>query len=174
MIKKIDKPVKNSTSSNSEQINVGIGEYRVARSPCRLKTVLGSCVGVLVYDLLEKIGGLAHIYLPYAAEFNSCPLLASTGNRYSFADELIPRMLDDLLAMKGNRSRFTSYITGGGYLLKDNYMDQMDIGKRNLLAARSILKQEQLLFRELSVGQRFGQTVIFNLFDGGVEVQVHE
>lgn len=152
-------------------INVGIGEYRTAHSPHILKTVLGSCVGVLIYEKEQKIGGMAHIYLPYSHEFNLTHPLNCGDSRLAFADILIPRMLAKLYAMQGKRSEFQAYITGGGYLLKENDNPSLNIGERNLNAARDILRREEITARELNIGNSHGLSVIFTLLDGGIQIK---
>jgi chemotaxis protein CheD len=49
-----------------EIIRVAMADLGIARAPAILMTIgLGSCVGVTLYDPLLKLGGLAHIMLPY-------------------------------------------------------------------------------------------------------------
>jgi len=46
-------------------IRVGMADYKAAKSPAILITLgLGSCVGVVLYDNLTKVGGMAHVMLP--------------------------------------------------------------------------------------------------------------
>ena len=45
-------------------INVGIADYAISSSPDILRTILGSCVGICLYDPELKIGGMCHIMLP--------------------------------------------------------------------------------------------------------------
>ena len=45
-------------------VNVGIADYKIARSPEQIMTVgLGSCCGVVIYDDINKIAGLVHVLL---------------------------------------------------------------------------------------------------------------
>jgi len=158
---------------NYKIVHVGIGEYKVDRSPTRIHTVLGSCVGVIIYEPDKKIGGLAHIYLPNSSDYKNSTSLGITGERCNFADLLIPRMIDDLLAMEACYAKLLAYLTGGAYMLKVSYSPDFDIGKKNLAAAREILKSRNIHARELSIGGPTGQSVYFNLFDGGIDVKIH-
>ncbi len=45
-------------------VTVGIGALKIAKSPKIIKTSLGSCIGVVLYDSINKIGGLLHLMLP--------------------------------------------------------------------------------------------------------------
>lgn len=47
---------------NSDDIRVGIADYKIGQAPHRIMTVgLGSCIGTIIYDETSKIGGLSHI-----------------------------------------------------------------------------------------------------------------
>jgi chemotaxis protein CheD len=49
----------------SEQIKVGMADYKLGKSPDRLITLgLGSCIGITIYAKKIKAGGMAHIMLP--------------------------------------------------------------------------------------------------------------
>ncbi|MFI5384302.1 MAG: chemotaxis protein CheD, partial [Methanosarcina thermophila] len=50
--------------TDSGIIIVGIGACALARSPMKIKTSVGSCVGVTIYDKQERRGGLLHAMLP--------------------------------------------------------------------------------------------------------------
>lgn len=56
---------------NFHFINVGIADMGIAKSPDILRTVLGSCVGICLYDPQKKIAGLSHIMLPSLTDRNS-------------------------------------------------------------------------------------------------------
>ena len=42
-----------------------MGELAVCQNGDCLRTLLGSCLGVALYDRRLKLGGLAHVVLPY-------------------------------------------------------------------------------------------------------------
>ena len=50
-------------SRDSKIINVGIAEIVAAKSPNILRTTLGSCIGVVLYQPDTKIGAISHIML---------------------------------------------------------------------------------------------------------------
>jgi chemotaxis protein CheD len=48
-------------------LEIRVGEGIVARTPEIITSSgLGSCIVVTLYDLRQKIGGMAHIILPYS------------------------------------------------------------------------------------------------------------
>ncbi|MGX1900367.1 chemotaxis protein CheD, partial [Thermolongibacillus altinsuensis] len=46
-------------------VKIGIADMNVVKAPNLIRTCgLGSCVGVVVYDLGREIAGMAHVMLP--------------------------------------------------------------------------------------------------------------
>ena len=74
-------PTQGSTDAadSAAIVSVAIGQWNVVAAPAKLRTLLGSCVGVVLYDRAAKLGGLAHIVLPSGAGRSTT--LASTLTR---------------------------------------------------------------------------------------------
>jgi chemotaxis protein CheD len=49
--------------TNGQDIVVGIADIKVGRAPSTLKTNLGSCIAVCLYDQHKKVGGMLHLML---------------------------------------------------------------------------------------------------------------
>jgi chemotaxis protein CheD len=154
-----------------EVVNVGIGEFRVAKGKYVLRTILGSCVGVIVYDKVNKAGGLAHVYLPdstsYEGRFQGTR--EAFGNK--FADVLIPGMIKELEGMGGRKKYLTAYIVGGASLFNVQPGNSFNIGEKNLESVRSVLKGHGIPFFELHVGGNRGRRVLFNLTSGDIDIK---
>ena len=46
-------------------VKVGIADMNIVRTPSVIRTAgLGSCVGVVLYDLRKEIAGMVHVMLP--------------------------------------------------------------------------------------------------------------
>ena len=45
-------------NNNGNIVTVGVGDLKIAKSPNIIKTSLGSCVGVVLYDNLQNIRGM--------------------------------------------------------------------------------------------------------------------
>jgi chemotaxis protein CheD len=153
---------------NEQIVTVGIGEYKVAYSPLVLRTILGSCVAVIIYDKIHRIGGLAHVYLPTEKGYSSN--YGKSINSEKFADILLPKMIKDILKKNGNKRFFATYLVGGASLFDTRQSSLLNIGKRNLDAVRELLQRENLRFLELEVGGNKGRKVFFNLKNGDIEI----
>jgi len=149
-------------------LTVGIGEYKIAKSPYILKCILGSCVGVIIYDKINRIGGLAHVYLPASDQYKSN--YGEDGKTHKYADILLPLMIKDIIKKNANIKYLMSYITGGATLFYTKPNPLVNIGKKNLDAVRQILKTKNITFFELQVGGNTGRKVIFDLKNGDIEI----
>ena len=82
-----------------EMIRVGMADMKICRAPDAITTLgLGSCVGIILYDPVNKIAGLAHIMLPDST------LIKMNENKAKFADTGIQYLLDELVKAGAKRS----------------------------------------------------------------------
>src|SRR5699024_174840 len=80
-------------------IKVGIADLNFVQSPHTIRTSgLGSCVGVIIYDLTKQIAGLAHIMLPDSSLSKQANL-----NIYKYADTAIDYLYEQLLGQGASR-----------------------------------------------------------------------
>lgn len=93
---------------------VDTGEVRVSRAPAVLHApALGSCIAVLAYDRLTKIGGMAHVMLPGRAEKTS----PAEKNRY--AENAIDDLLDEVAGLGADIASLQVSLVGGADLIGD-------------------------------------------------------
>jgi len=123
----------------SKIVNVGIGQFKVARAPMVLITHnLGSCVGIALYEIYHKIGGLAHITLP---SYKDIDYLQEKNPK--FADTALPLMIEKMKEMGANLTFMVAKVAGGGDMfgLSPNAPLELDIGKQNVEAVRRCLEE---------------------------------
>lgn len=150
------------------EIHVGMGEIRVAKPPHLLTAVgLGSCMAVALYDKEVKIGGLAHIVLPYMKEAKS----KSFSTRFS--DAAISRMIEEMRKEGANQRNIKAKIFGGANMFPEIIYPNsiMDVGKRNILAVKEELKNHNIEIIAEEVNQDFGRSIFFDTRDGSVLVK---
>src|SRR5690625_5029468 len=95
-------------------IRVGISDLNIAKAPNKIRTTgLGSCVGVVIYDLQRQVAGLAHVMLP-----DSSLTKEKNFNVYKYANTAIPYLVD-LLTKNGARSfALKAKVAGGAQMFK--------------------------------------------------------
>ncbi|MBN2353708.1 MAG: chemotaxis protein CheD [Spirochaetales bacterium] len=157
-----------------DSFNVGIGDYDLAAGEGVLATVLGSCVGVILYDKAMKIGGLAHVYLPDSRiGLRSEPKEPDNllGRSLKYADLLIPTLVDEMIALGAEPRRMFAYVVGGAMLADFPEDSSLNVGLRNLERTREILREMGLRFVEVKVGGRSGRKVTFDVGTGDLRVK---
>lgn len=146
----------------SELIKVGMADYKTGRNPHSLISYgLGSCVGIALYDAVNKIGGLAHIMLPDSTQARS------TENPAKFADTALPLMLNEMIKMGAIKARVTAKIAGGAQMFTfANATDVMRVGERNAEAVRMLLKKMDIRILADDTGGNYGRTVELKIDTG--------
>jgi chemotaxis protein CheD len=149
---------------------VGVGDLAVskARGDVIRTFALGSCVGVVIVDPVSFVTGMLHLVLPDGAQH---PERAEKNPAY-FADTGIPALIDAIEKSAGARSRrWICKIAGGAKVLNQTGGDTMDIGKRNLLAAKKHLWRFGLGPVAEDVGLTHSRTVTVTV--GELAVLIH-
>lgn len=158
-----------------EVVNVGVAEYFVTHNPHMLASFgLGSCVGVALYDDKHKIGGLAHIMLPDSRS------MSKKGNPGKFADTAIAAMVGEMERLGARRMDIKARIAGGacmftipGAVNPRNVPGPclgMQIGERNVEAARAALKELEITLVAEDTGGNYGRTMRFDVSSGKVTI----
>ncbi len=152
----------------AEAINVNIGELKVVDDGHILSIIsLGSCVAVILYDQIKKIGGMAHIILP-----ENFLIRGRNSNPRRFADTGIEILLNEISVAGAQRSHLKAYLVGGASLfpmIADKI--QMEIGRKNVEMAKRILNRERIPLVAEDTGGDCGRTIEFYVSTGEVWVK---
>ena len=165
-------PSQGSTDSADSPVivSVAIGQWAVATAPTRIRTLLGSCVGVVLYDRVTRLGGLAHIVLPSAH--------GSVDHPGKYADTAIPTLVADFDRRLGGkiRPRLIAKLVGGANMFQ---MDPgirenagLNIGQRNQEAIEQILNRLTIPIIARDVGGTTGRRLTLDTASGIVTVRV--
>lgn len=149
------------------EVHVGIGELKIVEKPNRLITLgLGSCVGVTLYDLVAKVGGLLHIMLPDSTQFNNI------ANPAKFADLGIPLLVSGIKRRGGATGSLQAKIAGGAQMFSGlNEKFVLNIGERNVEMTRQVLKSMGISLVAEDVGGNRGRTMILDTCSGQVLIR---
>lgn len=145
-------------------ITVGIADLKIASSPDILRTILGSCVGICLYDTEKKIAGLSHIMLPRKSEFSD--------NMHKYADSSIPLLISEMEKAGAQSQKLEAKIVGGATMFKlaeNGYMSE--IGKNNIKMVKEILSDLNINIIAEDLGGDFGRTIDFYAEDGQLKVK---
>lgn len=139
---------------------------RSGRADDTLVTVgLGSCIAIMLYDAEAKVGGMAHVLLPTPA------LSRKDSNPAKFPQTAVPRLIELMVADGAKPQRITARLAGGASMFSALAPPgTIQMGERNLVAARQVLNSHGVPLIAEAVGGDFGRTVRLRVCDGRVEV----
>jgi chemotaxis protein CheD len=166
--------ITNSHSFLSETLNtdtrilaVGVADIQIGKSPVVLKTNLGSCVAVCLYDREKKAGGMLHCMLPEKMKyFNLTPGIKPAKFADSGIDELIHQLEKTYFT---DPFKLTAKIFGGAKVIR---LITQNIGAENETIVRMKLKEKKIPIVKSKTGGEKGYRVEFNLETGNVLCQV--
>lgn len=132
--------------------------------PTRLRTLLGSCVSVILWHPERRIGGMSHVILPSRSRpVNACGL----DGRYG--DEAIAMFHKEILRAGTLARQYQVFIVGGGQMYR-TANDLFSVGARNVEAVRIHLRQAGFMVLAEHVGSMHHRKVELDLTTGAVSV----
>jgi chemotaxis protein CheD len=158
------------SSDSASVVAVAMGQWAVALAPAKIRTLLGSCVGVVLYDRTAKLGGVAHIVLPSAR--------GAVDHPGKYADTAIPAMITEFNRRLGGKinGRMCAKLVGGAsmFQVEPSARDNagLNIGQRNQEAIEQILAALSIPIIARDVGGTAGRRLTLDTASGIVTVRV--
>lgn len=99
---------------------VGVGDMIASNDPAAeiVTHSLGSCLGVMVYDPVHKVGGLLHFMLPDS----TIDPIKAVKSPFMFADTGLPRLFRTVYGLGGEKARLQVKVAGGARFLDDQLL----------------------------------------------------
>lgn len=117
-----------------------------------VKTILGSCVAICLWDPVTKIGGINHYMLPH---WNGNDLASP-----KFGNIAIEKLLERMIQLGAKKEHLQAKIFGGGDLISKGGSSML-IGERNIRVARLMLEEKGIPIIASSTGGRKGRKILF-------------
>jgi len=147
-------------------IRVHVADYAVATSGTISTVGLGSCVAIILYDPVARVGGLAHVLLPTEA------MSRDRSNPAKFPATVVPILLDRMRDLGAMGNRLRAKIVGGASMFGNLIPPGgVNIGERNVVAVREVLAGAKIPIVAEDTGSDYGRSVYLNVADGAVEVR---
>jgi chemotaxis protein CheD len=141
-----------------------MGEIAVARNGGTLRTLLGSCLGLALYERRLKVGALAHIVLPDS--------LGRTERPGKFADTAVPAMIHGLQDLVGEGPlKLRAKIAGGANMFATADAGNT-VGAQNVMAIERILRELRIPIAARHCGGEQGRKMTFDLTTGLVTIDI--
>jgi chemotaxis protein CheD len=149
-------------NSTQKTINVAMGGLEFGTSGDTLVTLLGSCVGVVIWCSKTKNAGMAHIVLPETSE-----RVTMLGK---YANIAIHELKNELISRGSSPMRLIAKIAGGATMFGE--VKPNDVGQRNIEAVTRLLSQEKIPVLGKHLGENYGRIIKFNCATTACEVYV--
>ena len=151
-------------SGAPETLFLQAGDFHFGSAPLQLATLLGSCVTVTLWQPRRQIGGMCHFLVP------SRPKAGSMVLDGHFANEAFA-LFDQAILKQGCRpEQFQAKLFGGGDMFPEANT-RVNVGTRNIDAARALLKQRNIPLLAEHVGGAGHRKLIFDLSTGDVQMR---
>lgn len=146
---------------------VKVAEWAAERGDGVLVTLgLGSCVAIMLYDAETKAGAMAHVLLP------SISLARDITNRAKFPETAVPLLVERLKTLGADPRRLVAKLAGGASMFGQLVTPgTIQMGERNVLAARTSLRAAGIPIVREAVGGERGRSIRFYVKDGRVEIR---
>src|SRR2546421_9539084 len=146
---------------------VKVAEWAAARADGVIVTLgLGSCVAIRLPDPEARAGAMAHVLLP------SKSLSRDTTNPAKFPETAVPFLIERLSALGADPRRLVAKLAGGASMFAQLMTPgSLQMGERNIVAARSVLRAAGIPIAAEAVGGGSGRSVRFYVADGRVEIR---
>lgn len=142
--------------------SVGIGEAAVAGAGSRLAAYgLGSCVGLVAWDPLTRVGGLAHFMLPSGSR---------AGSPAKYIDTGLPWFLG-ALAAAGASLRRAQFKAVGGAAMFLGVSGSLEVGRRNVSALDEAMQTAGLSLVAKDLGGALGRSIELDVRTGRLSVR---
>ena len=147
---------------NTPQRKVGIGGLDVVQGTGVLRTLLGSCIGLVLQDRKNRVGGMAHIVLPLSNSSSELP--------GKYADTALPELIRLIAQMGGKSSNLTAKLAGGANMFVTGSTNA--IGSQNILAVDRLLLEAGIPVLGRHCGGIQGRRMAFDVESGAVTVEI--
>jgi chemotaxis protein CheD len=139
------------------------GEVAASARPLVLSTILGSCVGVCLFDAERGVGGMNHFLLPDSA--------GQARPTARFGDVAMQRLLAAVLEAGARQAGLAARVYGGACVLAAFCASGNHLGERNVEAALHFLEARGIPVLERDTGGRRGRRLVFHTQDGAVQAR---
>lgn len=143
-------------------VSVPIGGLATGRQRGILRTFLGSCVGLALYDRRRHLAGLAHIVLPDSAGSGTPP--------GKYADTAVPALVAELTALAGGEQpRLTARLIGGAKMFA--FQSGPAVGDQNVEALEKLLEAAGIPVVARDCGGRKGRRMTLDISSGQITIE---
>lgn len=146
---------KASPTEVTREVAIQVGGIHASAKDIRIRTTLGSCVAVCLFDPVARVGGMNHFLLPDGQSGVRGPT--------NFGVHAMEVLVNSVLKLGGQRARLQAKVFGGADL---GTSTRVSVGHRNSEFAISYLAEESIPVVAQKLGGSTGMMVAFDTASG--------
>lgn len=141
---------------------IGISDMKVSKEPDDMLITysLGSCIGLVVWDPVAKVGGLLHYMLPEARLDEK----RAKQRPFMFANSGIPLLFKEAYKLGAKKNRLQVKAFGGAQIMDSAGV--FNIGKRNYQIMRLMFEKNNIRLTKEDIGGSVNRTVSLEVGSG--------
>lgn len=146
-----------NTRFQLELVTIFPGEFHATGQDRVIYTLLGSCISVVLYDPVKKVGGMNHFMLPDTIDKERF-YLSKSGKYGMYAMELL---INELIKLGGIKKNFKAKVFGGGSVLGSKVGNVSKVPENNIRFALAYLEEEKIPLIASNIGGNEARKVYF-------------
>jgi chemotaxis protein CheD len=139
------------------------GHLFVSAQAFSVRTILGSCVAVCLFDPARAAGGVNHYLLPHR--------LGDGESSTRFGEVAVQRLIGGMLALGSSRQNLQAKVFGGAHVLRPGPGAGKDLGSQNAALALELLAAERIPVIAQDLGGERSRKLIFHTDDGSAFIR---
>jgi chemotaxis protein CheD len=141
---------------------LGLGELGVLAGTGTVRTLLGSCIGLVLHDQKHHVGGMAHIVLPESNGTDHPP--------GKYADTAVPELIRQIEAAGGQARQLSAKLAGGANMFASTNLNS--IGEQNLAMVERLLRDVAIPVLARHCGGQQGRKMAYDVETGAITVEI--
>lgn len=156
-----------AASARALQYTLGISEAFATADTARTIVTysLGSCVGLVLYDPVVKVGGMVHCLLP----LSTIDANKAREQPAMFTDTGVSLLLQMVFNLGADRKRLVAKVAGGSCMMDEK--GTFRIGERNYTILRKVLWKNNIMLAGEDVGGTIPRTLYLEIESGRIFVR---
>ncbi len=152
-------------AQRGQDLNLLAGQLYFGADAARVRTLLGSCVGIALWHPRKRLGGMCHFLLPERARSPDTPRDARFGIE---AIELLLQAIEQ----SGTLPRdYNAFLYGGADTMPDKVGVKFNVGERNIELGWGQIEAHGFTLHEVDVGDNVPRTVTLDYASGEVSMR---
>jgi chemotaxis protein CheD len=157
-----------------QEIYLAPGDFYFGDANTRIRTILGSCISVIMWHPSRKIGGMCHYMLPSRQQvFDDIDIQPRGRIDSKYADEAFSLFLMEMMRRKSNPAEYTVQLFGGGDMFPGQAKKEgaNDIAKRNIEAAHTLMARHGFKISKEDTGGTGHRNIVFEIGTGDIRIR---